>query len=77
MRLEGHGDNGPQRALSQKLGAINVQSGSEQIITNVSATHALDTIGRTLLRDVRRVRLAMMGMRVLAAPPCARQGAQS
>ena len=44
------GDTGLRRALSQKLGAINVHAGPEQIVTTVGATHALDVVSRTLLR---------------------------
>ena len=44
------GGTGLRRALSQKLGAINVHAGPEQIVTTVGATHALDVVSRTLLR---------------------------
>jgi DNA-binding transcriptional MocR family regulator len=47
---EPKGDGGLRRSLSQKLGAINVPAGPEQIITTVGATHALDIVSRTLLR---------------------------
>jgi DNA-binding transcriptional MocR family regulator len=77
---EPKGDSGLRRALSQKLGAINVQAGPEQIITTVGATHALDIVSRTLLRAgdcvmveepgwaVEFARLAAMGMRILPVP---------
>jgi DNA-binding transcriptional MocR family regulator len=47
---EPKGDGGLRRALSQKMGAINVHAGPEQIITTVGATHAFDIVSRTLLR---------------------------
>jgi DNA-binding transcriptional MocR family regulator len=74
------GDAGLRRSLSQKLGAINVHAGPEQIITTVGATHALDIVSRTLLRAgdcvmveepgwaVEFARLAAMGMRILPVP---------
>jgi len=77
---EPKGDGGLRRALSQKLGAINVQAGPEQIITTVGATQALDIVSRTLLRAgdcvmveepgwaVEFARLAAMGMRILPVP---------
>ena len=77
---EPKGDSGLRRALSQKLGAINVHAGPEQIITTVGATHALDIVSRTLLRAgdcvmveepgwaVEFARLAAMGMRILPVP---------
>ncbi|HQS31632.1 PLP-dependent aminotransferase family protein [Polaromonas sp.] len=74
------GDAGLRRALSQKLGAINVHAGPEQIITTVGATHALDVVSRTLLRAgdcvmveepgwaVEFARLDALGMRILPVP---------
>ena len=74
------GDAGLRRSLSQKLGAINVHAGPEQIITTVGATHALDIVSRTLLRAgdcvmveepgwaVEFARLGAMGMRILPVP---------
>ena len=43
------GDAGLRRALSQKIGAINVHAGPEQIVTTVGTTHALDGFSLTLL----------------------------
>ncbi len=74
------GDTGLRRALSQKLGALNVHAAPEQIITTVGATHALDIVSRTLLRAgdcvmveepgwaVEFARLDAMGMRILPVP---------
>ncbi len=74
------GDSGLRRALSQKLGALNVHAAPEQIITSVGATHALDIVSRTLLRAgdcvmveepgwaVEFARLDAMGMRILPVP---------
>ena len=74
------GDAGLRRALSQKLGALNVQAGPEQIITTVGATHALDVVSRTLLRAgdcvmveepgwaVEFAWLDALGMRILPVP---------
>ena len=74
------GDTGLRRALSQRLGALNLQAGPEQIITTVGATHALDIISRTLLRPgdcvmveepgwaVEFARLDALGMRILPVP---------
>ena len=74
------GDAGLRRSLSQKLGAINVHAGPEQIITTVGATHALDIVSRTLLRAgdcvmveepgwaVEFARLDALGMRILPVP---------
>ncbi len=77
---EPRGDSGLRRALSQKLGAINVHAAPEQIITTVGATHALDIVSRSLLRAgdcvmveepgwaVEFARLAALGMRILPVP---------
>lgn len=74
------GDSSLRRALSQKLGALNMPAAPEQIITTVGATHALDIISRTLLRPgdcvmveepgwaVEFARLDAMGMRILPVP---------
>ena len=61
------GDGGLRRALSQKLGTLNIPAAPGQIITTVGATHALDIISRTLLRPGDCV----MGGRV-CTPRCAR-----
>ncbi|MDO8718375.1 MAG: PLP-dependent aminotransferase family protein [Polaromonas sp.] len=77
------GDAGLRRALSQKLGALNVQAAPGQIITTVGATHALDIVSRTLLRAgdcvmveepgwaVEFARLDALGMRILPVPRAA------
>jgi DNA-binding transcriptional MocR family regulator len=74
------GDAGLRRALSQKLGALNVQAAPGQIITTIGATHALDIVSRTLLRAgdcvmveepgwaVEFARLDALGMRILPVP---------
>ncbi len=74
------GDSGLRRALSQKLGALNIHAAPEHIITTVGATHALDVVSRTLLRAgdcvmveepgwaVEFARLDALGMRVLPVP---------
>ena len=74
------GDAALRRALSQKLGALNVHAAPAQIITTVGATHALDIVSRTLLRPgdcvmveepgwaVEFARLAALGMRILPVP---------
>lgn len=74
------GDHGLRRVLAQKLATINVNAGTEQIITTVGATHALDIVSRTLLRpgdpvlveepgwSVEFARLTALGMRVLPVP---------
>jgi DNA-binding transcriptional MocR family regulator len=74
------GDIGLRRALSQKLGVLNVHAAPEQIITSVGATHALDIVSRTLLRAgdcvmveepgwaVEFARLDALGMRILPVP---------
>lgn len=77
---EALGDGGLRRALSQKLGGLNVPAVPEQIITTVGATHALDIISRSLLRPgdyvmveepgwaVEFARLDALGMRILPVP---------
>ena len=77
---EPKGDTGLRRALSQKLGALNVHVVPEHIITTVGATHALDIVSRTLLRAgdcvmveepgwaVEFARLQALGMRILPVP---------
>ncbi len=74
------GDGSLRRALSQKLGSLNIPAAPGQIITTVGATHALDIISRTLLRPgdcvmveepgwaVEFARLDAMGMRILPVP---------
>lgn len=74
------GDSSLRRALSQKLGALNVHAAPQQIITTVGATHALDIVSRTLLRAgdcvmveepgwaVEFARLNALGMRILPVP---------
>lgn len=74
------GDHGLRRVLAQKLATINVNAGTDQIITTVGATHALDIVSRTLLRpgdpvlveepgwSVEFARLTALGMRVLPVP---------
>jgi len=74
------GDTGLRRALSQKLGALNIHAAPGQIMTTVGATHALDIISRTLLRPgdcvmveepgwaVEFARLDALGMRILPVP---------
>lgn len=74
------GDTGLRRALSQKLANINVHAAPEQVICTVGATHALDIVSRTLLRNgdpvmveepgwaVEFARLEALGMRVLPVP---------
>jgi DNA-binding transcriptional MocR family regulator len=77
---EPQGDSGLRRALSQKLGTLNIPAQAGQIITTVGATHALDIIIRTLLRAgdcvmveepgwaVEFARLDALGMRILPVP---------
>ncbi|ABM35726.1 aminotransferase-like domain-containing protein [Polaromonas naphthalenivorans] len=77
---EPKGDSGLRRALSQRLGALNIHADPSQIITTVGATHALDIISRTLLRAgdyvmveepgwaVEFARLDALGMRILPVP---------
>ena len=74
------GDSGLRRALSQRLGALNIPAEPGQITTTVGATHALDIISRTLLRAgdcvmveepgwaVEFARLGALGMRILPVP---------
>jgi DNA-binding transcriptional MocR family regulator len=74
------GDTGLRRALSQKLAALDVPAGPDQIITTVGATHALDIVSRTLLRPgdpvmveepgwaVEFARLTALGMHLLPVP---------
>ncbi|MBG6077304.1 PLP-dependent aminotransferase family protein [Polaromonas sp. CG_9.11] len=74
------GDSGLRRALSQRLGVLNIPAEPGQIITTVGATHALDIISRTLLRAgdcvmveepgwaVEFARLDALGMRILPVP---------
>jgi DNA-binding transcriptional MocR family regulator len=74
------GDAGLRRALSNKLSALSVPAGPDQIITSVGATHALDIVSRTLLRPgdpvmveepgwaVEFARLNALGMHLLPVP---------
>ncbi len=74
------GDLGLRKALSQRLGVIQIQARPEQIVTTVGATHALDLVSRTLLRAgdpvmveepgwaVEYARLEALGMRILPVP---------
>jgi len=74
------GDMGLRRVLAQRLAALNVPAGPQQIITTVGATHALDVVSRTLLRPgdpvmveepgwaVEFARLQALGMRLLPVP---------
>ena len=74
------GDSALRRSLSQKLASINVPASSDQIITTIGATHALDIVSRTLLRAgdpvmveepgwaIEFARLESLGMRILPVP---------
>jgi DNA-binding transcriptional MocR family regulator len=74
------GDSGLRRVLAQKLAALSVPAGPDQIITSVGATHALDIVSRTLLRPgdpvmveepgwaVEFARLTALGMHLLPVP---------
>ena len=48
------GDAGLRRALSQRLGALNLHAAPEQIITTVGATHALEHVQVTARADAQR-----------------------
>lgn len=86
---EPKGDTGLRRALSQKLGALNVQAGPEQIITTLGATRAPAIVNRTLLRAsdcvmveklgwaVEFAWLAAMGRRILMVSRPIRQSRES
>ena len=77
---EPKGDTSLRRALSHKLGTINMAVPAEQIITTVGATHALDIVSRTLLQAgdfvmveepgwaVEFARLSALGMQILPVP---------
>jgi DNA-binding transcriptional MocR family regulator len=77
---EPKGDLGLRRMLSKKLASLSVHAAPENIITTVGATHALDTVSRTLLRAgdhvmveepgwaVEFARLNALGMRLLPVP---------
>ena len=77
---EPKGDISLRRALSHKLGTINMAVSSDQIITTVGATHALDLVSRTLLQAgdcvmveepgwaVEFARLSALGMQILPVP---------
>jgi len=74
------GDLRLRRALATRLADHGVVASSEQIITTIGATHALDVVTRTLVRagdavlvdepgwSVEYARLAALGMRVLPVP---------
>jgi len=74
------GDLGLRRSLANKLAGINIQADSDQIITTVGATHALDIVSRSLLRAgdhvmveepgwaIEFARLDALGMRILPVP---------
>lgn len=78
------GDAGLRRALARRLAGIDIQASSDQIITTVGATHALDVVSRSLLRAgdhvmveepgwaVEFARLDALGMRILPVPRSAR-----
>lgn len=67
-------------ALSRRLQGLGVPAPTEQVMTTVGATHALDIVSRTLLKagdpvmveepgwSVEFARLAALGMRVLPVP---------
>ncbi len=69
-----------RRALSHRLAEHGISAGSDQIVTTVGATHALDIVTRTLLKpgdtvlvdepgwSVEYARLAALGLRVLPVP---------
>ncbi|RYY96822.1 MAG: PLP-dependent aminotransferase family protein [Comamonadaceae bacterium] len=77
---EPKGDSALRRSLAQKLAAISVPAGPEQILTTIGATHALDIVSRTLLRAgdavmveepgwaIEFARLESLGMRILPVP---------
>ena len=77
---EPKGDSSLRRALSHKLGTINMAVSPDQIITTVGATHALDIVSRTLLQAgdcvmveepgwaVEFARLSALGMQILPVP---------
>lgn len=75
------GDASLRLALARRLsGELGIACGSEQIVTSVGATHALDIVARTLLRPgdavlvdepgwvVEHARLTRLGMRLLPVP---------
>jgi DNA-binding transcriptional MocR family regulator len=74
------GDSGLRRALAAKLAGLSIPATTDQIITTVGATHALDIVSRALLRPgdpvmveepgwaVEFARLNAMGMRLLPVP---------
>ncbi|MEO7242415.1 MAG: PLP-dependent aminotransferase family protein [Variovorax sp.] len=74
------GDAMLRQSLSQKLAAIGLDAGPDQIVTTIGATHALDIASRTLLRAgdhvmveepgwaIEFARLEALGMRVLPVP---------
>lgn len=75
------GDPSLRAALARRLsGELGIACSSEQIVTSVGATHALDIVARTLLRPgdavlvdepgwvVEHARLTRLGMRLLPVP---------
>jgi len=74
------GDASLRNALVLRLADLGIRAGAAQIVTTVGATHALDIIGRTLLRPgdavlvdepgwaVEFARLTRAGMRLLPVP---------
>jgi DNA-binding transcriptional MocR family regulator len=69
-----------RRALVQRLADLGIPATTQQIVTTVGATHALDLVSRTLLQPgdavlvdepgwaVEYARLTRMGMRLLPVP---------
>ena len=74
------GDPRLRQALARRLGDLGVAATSEQLLTTVGATHALDLITRTLLQPgdavliddpgwaIEYARLTQAGMRLLPVP---------
>ena len=75
------GDPSLRLALAHRLsGELGIACSSEQIVTSVGATHALDIVARTLLQPgdsvlvdepgwvVEHARLTRLGMRLLPVP---------
>ncbi len=74
------GDGELRRVLARKLAGLHVPASSDQIITTLGATQALDIVSRSLLKagdpvmveepgwSVEFARLAALGMRVLPVP---------
>jgi DNA-binding transcriptional MocR family regulator len=74
------GDSPLREALSHKLRDLQIDVGTQRIITTIGATHALDIVSRTLLKSgeavmveepgwaVEFARLQAMGLRILPVP---------